>query len=94
MLTDKEALFNEVQSLYEAANKKCFIEPTNINKYIGSIYLSKNGVFNVNVTHKKLEKTITGRFKTYADAFAFVREITKKYNLPVKNRIRDHGPYM
>jgi len=94
MLTDKEALFDEVQALYEAANKKCFIEPTDIKKYMGNIYLSKNGVFNVNVTHKKLEKTITARFKTYAEAFEFVVSINKKYKLPIKNRIRDHGPYM
>lgn len=91
---DKEAAFDKVQSLYEAANKKCFIEPTNIKKYRGSINASKHGCFNVNITHKKLDKTITGSFKNYADAFAFVKATTKKYNLPVRNRIRDHGIYM
>lgn len=94
MLTDKEALFDEVQALYETANKKCFIEPTNIKKYTGSIAASAKGRFTVNIRHKKIDKPIIAKFNNYADAFSFIKATNTEYGLPIRNKIRDHGIYM
>ena len=94
MLADKEALFDEVQALYEAANKKCFIEPTKLCKYKGTIYAVNNGRFEAHIRHSSLKKSILKRFDTYADAFEFIKTKNREHKLPIRNRIRNYGIYM
>ena len=91
---ESERLFDKTNLLYQKAMKGRVIEPTDIRKYRGSINLSRKGVYNVNIQSKKFPKPLTKSFKTYAEAFDFVKATSKKHNLPVRNRITDHGIYM
>lgn len=92
---DKEALFDEVNLLYKKAEERRNIEPTHIKKYTGSILPNRYGSFAVDIKHReKLGRRIKGQFATYAEAFAFVKDINRQYKLPVRNRIRDYGIYM
>ncbi len=76
---DKEAEFDRVNTLYNNVMRGRTIEPTEIRKYIGSIVATKHGTFVANVRHKKkLSNLVHKTFKTYQEAFSFVKETNKK----------------
>ena len=93
---DKEIEFDRVNALYNNVMRSRRIEPTELRKYTGSIFATKYGTYVANIRHKeKLGNLIIAfSFKTYEKAFRFVKETTKKYGLPVRNKITDYGIYM
>jgi len=94
MLTDKEALFDEVQALYKQAWQERHILPTHVKKYAGSIHATPWNTYQCMITDKRLEKPINRNFNTYDEAFAFIKDINKQNDWTPKNVVTDYGIYM
>ena len=94
MLTDKEALFDEVQALYKQAWQGRHILPTHVKKYVGSIHATPWNTYHCMITDKRLEKPIHRNFTAYDEAFAFLKDINKQNKWTPKNVVTDYGIYM